>query len=140
MSLKTIALLCGATALAALAPSAAIAQSGFSISIGSGYGGGYSDYGYPAYGYGGDGYSNYGRHESEHAQLGDQHDDVHYELDDEHEQAHEQGVNPWEHAQLHGQLQNQHGYADYQLRRQHQREHQRSQWRRRYSNYGYYGN
>ena len=140
MNIKTVMLLCGAAGLSALAPSAASAQSSFSISIGSGpgYSGYANPYGYQGNGYGNNGYSTYGRHEAQHDQIEEEHGDGHDQLDEEHDQAHGQGVNPWEHAQLHQQLQYQHGYNDYQLKRQHRSEHQREQWRRRYSNYGYY--
>ena len=60
MRIKTALLLCGAAALTALAPVAASAQSVFSFSIGSGYGGGYQAY-YPTYGYSNQyGYGGYG--------------------------------------------------------------------------------
>ncbi len=78
------------------------------------------------------------RHDHQHEQLDEEHGDVHDALEEEHAQAHEQGLSPWEHAQLHQDLNNQHAEADYAIELQHQREHQREQWRRQYGNqYGY---
>ncbi len=83
------------------------------------------------------------RHDHQHEQLDDQHGDVHDQLEAEHSQAHEEGLTPWEHAQLHQDLRNRHEEADYAIELQHQREHMRDQWRRRhgygYQNYGYRG-
>lgn len=145
MSIKSTLLLCGAAALAALVPSAASAHSSFSITIRSGYGNGYSNYGYPGYGYGNaysygdDEYSQYARHEEQHDDLDDEHGDAHDQIEEEHAEAHAQGLNPWQHAQVHRQLQYQHDYAHYQLERQHQYQHQLDEWRRRSQSSGYYG-
>ena len=123
--------LVGAAAFAAMAPTAAFAQSSWSISIGSG--GGYYDTPY---------YSSHSRHDDEHEELDAEHGDVHDQLDEEHAEAHEQGLTPWEHAQLHRQLRYEHRYAHDQLDREHDGWHRR-EWQRRYyprySYYGYYG-
>lgn len=120
--------LVGAAAFAAMAPSAAFAQSSWSITLGSG--GGY--YGDPYY-------NHYSRHDDEHEELDAEHSDVHDQLDEEHAEAHEHWMTPWEHAQLHRHLRNEHEYAHDQLDREHDRWHRR-EWRRRYyPRYGYYG-
>ena len=144
MRIKTALLLCGAAALTALAPVAASAQSVFSFSIGSGYGGGYQAY-YPTYGYsnqygygGYGGYSGYGRHEQQHDYLDEEHADVHDQLEEEHAQAHAQGLDPYEHSQLHQQLEYQHEYADQQIERQHEYQHRLEEWRQRNAYYNGY--
>ena len=61
----------GLAAIALVLPTAASAQSGWSVSIGSGYG-------QPYYG---NGYGNqYSRHNEQHEDLEDQHDDDHDEI------------------------------------------------------------
>lgn len=150
MSIKSTLLLCGAAALAAMVPSAASARGVFSISIGSGYGGysgynnGYSGYnnGYSGYGYspyGQNGYSQYGRHAQQHDQIDDEHEDGHDQLDEEHQRAHAQGIDPWQDRRLHRELRREHKNGDRQLERQHEYQHRLDEWRRNYSNGGYYG-
>lgn len=78
-------------------------------------------------------------HDREHEQLDEEHGYVHDQLEAEHARAHEEGLTPWEHAQLHQDLQNQHEEADYAIELQHQRQHMRDQWRRQYGGYGYQG-
>ena len=126
----TIIPLFGLAAFALAAPTAASAQSRWSVTIGSGYGNTSDGYGYDG---------NRGRHRDQHEDLDDQHDDTHDQLDDEHTQAHEEGVSPWEHRQLHGQLRDEHRYEHRDLNREHSREHRRNEWQRRYRNYGYDG-
>ncbi len=128
---KTFIALLGLASTAALMPSAAFAQSGWSISIGSG--GGY--YGQP---YGG----GYTRHDDKHDRLEDQHDDVHDDIDQEHDQAHQYWMSNRAHRRLHRDLREDHADAHDQLEDNHDQWHSRS-WQRRYSsryrNYGGYG-
>ena len=120
--------LVGAAAFAAMAPCAAFAQSSWSITVGSS--GGYNGNPY------GSGYS---RHDDEHEELDTEHGDVHDQLDEEHTEAHEEGLTPWEHAQLHRQLRHEHRDAHHELDREHGRWHRRDWQRRYYPRDGYYG-
>jgi len=130
---KAFIALLGLGAMAALVPSAAYAQSSWSVTIGSG-GGGY--YGQP---YGG----GYSQHDDEHDQIEEQHDDVHDDLDQEHARAHQYWMSGRDHRQLHRGLNEEHADAHDQLDDQHDRWHsrawqRRSSWRNRnYRRYGY---
>ena len=132
MKPTTILPLFGLAAFAAVLPTAASAQTSWSVSIGSGYG-------QPYYG---NGYGNqYRQHDAQHDDLEDQHDDAHDYLDDEHARAHEEGVSRWEHRRLHGDLREEHRYEHGELNREHSRDHRRNE-RRRYRSYdngGYSG-
>ena len=98
MTIKSALFLCGAAALAAMAPSAASAHTSFSFSIGSAYGNGYPGYGYDnSYDYVDNGYPGYVRHGQQHQDLDDEQDDVHDQLDEGHARAHAQGLDPYEH-------------------------------------------
>ena len=93
---KSILALLGTAAAVAMFPTAASAQSGVSISIGtgSGYGNSYGNgYGNP-YGY--DPYSRRydSRHQDRHEDLEEQHEDSHEDLDEIHDEAHDQGLSP----------------------------------------------
>lgn len=125
---KTIIPLAGVAALSAMVPTAAFAQSSWSISIGSG--GGY--YGAPYY-------NSRSRHGDQHEQLDAEHGDVHDQLDEEHAEAHDQGLSRWEHAQVHRQLRYEHRDAHHELDRDHDRRHRRDWQRRYYPRDGYYG-
>ena len=118
---KSIIALLGTVAMAALAPTAASAQSGFSIPLGS-------RSGYENSGYGYDGYRTDGRHVRRHERLEDRHDNVHENLGDEHEEAHEEGLTRREHRGLHRDLNDRHEDADYRIERQHRRQDLRDSW------------
>lgn len=132
MTRKILFAAVGMAALIATVPTAASAQSGFAITIGSGsYGNGYNGYGYN--GYGNDRYRDQDHHQRQHDRLEDEHEDNHQDLDEAHEQAHEQGLSWGEHRQLHRELNYEHEALDYQTAVRHQREHQRGSWDRRYN-------
>ena len=128
---KTFVALLGLASAAALMPSAAFAQSNWSVTIGSG--GGY--YGQP---YGG----GYSRHDDEHDQIEDQHDDVHDDVDQEHADAHQYWMSERTHRRLHRNLNEEHADAHDQVDDEHDQWHNRA-WQRRYSwrhrNYGRHG-
>jgi hypothetical protein len=84
------------------------------------------DYGNP-YGY-------VSEHQREHDQLRQESHQVHHELDDQHNAAHEQGLDPWQHAQLHRDLRSEHRYLDHARSHEHRRQHQ---WNREQQYYGY---
>ena len=118
---KSYIALLGTAAMAAMAPTAASAQSSFSITLGSGSG-------YDNSSYGDDDYPTDGRHVQRHERLEDRHDNVHENLGDEHEEAHEEGLTRREHRGLHRDLNDRHEDADYRIERQHRRQDLRDSW------------
>ena len=128
MKHSTVISAIGAAAVALFTPSMASAQSGWSVTIGSGFG-----YGYPGY----DSWRS--THRDLHDDLDDEHDDDHDQLDEEHAEAHEQWMTPREHRRLHRHLDREHARDHNELNWEHWRKHQQNYYNRDRPYYGGYG-